>query len=95
MKESINKKKNNLIEKIDLPKDVLLNLPKITVVGKEEISIENHKGIEAFEKEFIKVKTNIGIVKVEGENFEILYIASETIVLSGKFKSISYEGISL
>ncbi|WP_024615109.1 sporulation protein YqfC [Clostridium sp. Ade.TY] len=95
MKESINKKKNNLIEKIDLPKDVLLNLPKITVVGKEEISIENHKGIEVFEKEFIKVKTNIGIVKVEGENFEILYIASETIVLSGKFKSISYEGISL
>ncbi len=95
MKESINKKKNNLIEKIDLPKDVLLNLPKITVVGKEEISIENHKGIEVFEKEFIKVKTNIGIVKVEGENFEILYIASETIVLSGKFKSISYEGVSL
>lgn len=95
LRESINKKKNNIIEKIDLPKDVILNLPKITVVGREEISIENHKGIDSFDKEFIKVKTNIGLVKIEGENFEILYIASETIVLSGRFKAISYEGIEI
>lgn len=91
LKDNIVNKKNNILEKIDLPKEILLNLPKITVVGKSEIYIENHNGIESFEREFIKVNTNIGIVKIEGEDFEILYIASETIVLSGKFKSISYE----
>ncbi|MGG7077956.1 sporulation protein YqfC [Clostridium sardiniense] len=90
MRESLVNKKNEILEKIDLPKDVIMGLPKITVLGDSEITIENHKGIESFENECIKVKTNKGIVKIDGMNFEILYIASETIVLSGKFKSINY-----
>lgn len=90
MRESIINKKNRILEKIDLPKDVVMDLPKITIVGDSEITIENHEGIESFEDECIKIKTNNGIIKIEGQNFEILYIASETIVLSGKFKSVDY-----
>lgn len=90
MRESIINKKNRILEKIDLPKDVVMDLPKITIVGDNEITIENHEGIESFEDECIKIKTNNGIIKIEGQNFEILYIASETIVLSGKFKSVDY-----
>lgn len=90
MRESIINKKNRILEKIDLPKDVVMDLPKITIIGDNEITIENHEGIESFEDECIKIKTNNGIIKIEGQNFEILYIASETIVLSGKFKSVDY-----
>ena len=90
MRESIINKKNRILEKIDLPKDVVMDLPKITIIGNNEITIENHEGIESFEDECIKIKTNNGIIKIEGQNFEILYIASETIVLSGKFKSVDY-----
>lgn len=90
MRENIINKKNKILEKIDLPKDVMMNLPKITILGDNEITIENHKGIESFEDECIRIKTNNGIIKIEGRNFEILYIASETIVLSGKFKSVDY-----
>ena len=90
MRESIINRRNKVLERIDLPKDVILNLPKITIVGDNEITIENHEGIESFEDECIRIKTNNGIIKIEGENFEILYIASETIVLSGKFKSVDY-----
>lgn len=90
MRENIINKKNEILEKIDLPKDVMMDLPKITILGDSEITIENHKGIESFENECIKVKTNKGVVEIEGINFEILYIASETIVLSGKFKSVNY-----
>ena len=90
MRESIINKKNRILEKIDLPKDVVMDLPKITIIGDNEITIENHEGIESFEDECIKIKTNNGILTIEGQNFEILYIASETIVLSGKFKSVDY-----
>lgn len=95
MKESLFNMQNELVEKLDLPKDVMLNLPKITVIGDEEILIENHKGIESFENEFIKIKTKCGVVEIAGKNFEILYIAAETIVISGKFKSINYEDATL
>lgn len=91
MKERIEKTREILAEKLDLPKDVMLNLPKITIVGDNEITIENHKGIILFERTIIKINTKVKIVNIEGEDFEILYIGDSTIAINGKFKSISYE----
>lgn len=91
MKERIEKTREILAEKLDLPKDVILNLPKITIIGNNEITIENHKGIILFERTIIKINTKVKIVNIEGEDFEILYIGDSTITISGKFKLISYE----
>lgn len=91
MKEKIEKSRELLTTKLDLPKDVVLNLPKITIIGNNEITIENHKGIILFERNIIKINTKEKIIDIEGENFEILYIGDSTIAISGKFKSISYE----
>ena len=91
MKEKIEKSRELLAEKFELPKDVVLNLPKITIIGNNEITIENHKGIILFERNIIKINTKVKIVNIEGENFEILYIGDSTITINGKFKSISYE----
>ena len=91
MKDKIEKTREILTEKFDFPKDVMLNLPKITIVGDSEIIIENHKGIILFERNVIKINTKVKIVNIQGEDFEILYIGDSTITISGKFKSISYE----
>lgn len=91
MKGKIEKSREILTEKLDLPKDIVLNFPKITIVGNNEITIENHKGIILFERNIIKINTKIKVIDIEGDNFEILYIGDSTITISGKFKSISYE----
>ena len=91
MKEKIEKTREILTEKLDLPKDVMLNLPKITIVGNNEVTIENHKGIILFERNVIKINTKVKVINIEGENFEILYIGDSTITINGKFKLISYE----
>ena len=91
MKDKIERSREIISEKLDLPKDVILNLPKITILGDEEITIENHKGIILFERNRIKINTKVKIINIEGENFEILYIGDSTITISGKFKVISYE----
>ena len=91
MKEKLEKTREILTEKLDLPKDVILNLPKITIVGNNEVTIENHKGIILFERNVIKINTKVKVINIEGENFEILYIGDSTITISGKFKLISYE----
>lgn len=91
MGERLSKKKTILIEKLDLPKDVVLDMPKIIVIGKEEVTIENHKGILTFSENEIRVNTKIGPISIKGGGFEILYIATSTIIISGKFASISYE----
>jgi sporulation protein YqfC len=91
MDNIISKVKENLAEKLDIPRDVILKYPKITVIGNNEITIENHKGIIAFKEDNIKVKSTIGTVNIKGMNLEILYISNVTIVLSGRFIAIEYE----
>ena len=91
MQRKIEKSREIIAETFDLPKDIVLNVPKITIIGNDEITIENHKGIILFERNVIKVNTKVKAINIEGENFEILYIGYSTITISGKFKSISYE----
>ncbi len=91
MQGKIERSREIIAEKLDLPKDIVLNVPKITIIGNDEITIENHKGIVLFDRNSIKVNTKVKVINIEGENFEILYIGDSTITISGKFKSISYE----
>ncbi|MGL5380827.1 sporulation protein YqfC [Clostridium sp.] len=92
MKDKLNKSREILVEKLDFPKDVILDMPKIVVLGDGEITVENHKGIATFERNMIKINTRVSPIIINGENFEILYIGNTTITISGKFKSIIYEG---
>ena len=58
--------------------------------ARNEITIENHKGIQIFEKNKIKINTNMAPIEIKGNNFEILYIAANTITIKGYFDSIEY-----
>lgn len=90
MESKFNRGKEIIVEKLDFPKDVLLDVPKIIVVGRNEVTIENHKGILVFEREKIKINTNMSPIEIKGSQFEILYIAASTITIKGYFDSIEY-----
>ena len=51
---------------------------------------ENHKGILSFDRDNTKIKTVIGILDIQGEEIEIVFIGGSTITISGKFKSLGY-----
>lgn len=95
MEDRINRGKEKLAAKLDLPADVVMDIPKIIVTGDLEITIENHRGILAFDQDMVKVNSRVGAIRVEGKSFEILYIGGSTITIKGRFKSISYEGMGL
>ncbi|MDS0524052.1 sporulation protein YqfC [Clostridium sp. SHJSY1] len=95
MESKKNKNKEAIIEKFKIPKDLILDIPKIIVTGDKEIIIENHKGIVSFEKNEIRINSRVGIIKIQGSSFEILYIGGDTITISGSFKAIFYEGNQL
>jgi sporulation protein YqfC len=84
--------KKGIAEKLDLPKAIVLNLPKISIIGNNEITIENHKGIILFEKEQVKINSGVGLISIQGSGFEILFMGGNTITISGKFKAVEYQG---
>lgn len=91
MESKLKKAKENLTRKLDLPQDIVFDLPKITVIGDSEITIENHKGIVLFEEKEIKINSGIGLISIYGDNFEVLFMGGRTLALKGFFKSIVYE----
>ena len=52
----------NKIDKIlELPKEIYSNIPKISILGFDEMVIENYKGILEYEEFFVRISTYIGI----------------------------------
>lgn len=91
MQHKFNKTKEIFADRMDLPKDIVMNLPKISVIGDSEITIENHKGIVVFDQNEIKVNSNIGLILIKGKDLEILFMESKTLTIKGKFCSVIYE----
>lgn len=84
--------KRNIADKLDLPRDIILNMPQIKVTGKSEIVIENHRGIVLFDENQIKINSGVGLISIYGSKFEVLFMGGSTITIGGRFNSIVYEG---
>ena len=93
MGRKVEKVKEHISDKLRLPRDIVMDLPKIIITGDSEISVENHKGVVSFQTEILKVNSKVGVIVIQGANLEILFIGGNTITIGGKFKSIQYEGL--
>lgn len=76
---------------IDLPKDLMLNLPRITLVGDLQMVIENHRGILGFDGCEVRILLERGSVRVAGENLTLRSIHADEIVVDGTIKALSFE----
>ena len=66
MKRKNDKVIKKLNEILDMPKEVISNVPKLTITGFQELLVENYKGILEYEDFFVRVNTYIGIVNING-----------------------------
>lgn len=82
--------KYSVIENFELPKEIMLNLPLLTIIGTEEARLENYKNIIEFTEEKIRINTNCGILKLEGKNLTISEITSNDICISGRLLKYEY-----
>ena len=63
----------------------------ITIVGFEEIIIENYQGILDYEEYFIRIKTHTGIINLNGYNFNLENLSNDDIKVTGKIEGIEFE----
>lgn len=80
--------KEKLTEALELPKEVVLNVPKITMVGSTNLVIENYKGVIEYDSSRIRINTGVGMLKMSGMKLVIKEITSEIIVIAGKITSV-------
>ena len=85
------KRKSNINQILEMPREIDNKEPKITIISFDEILIENYKGILEYEEFFIKVDTEIGIININGYKLTLEQITDEDIGIKGTIKSIELE----
>lgn len=78
-------------EFLEIPREVLSNIPKITITGFDEIMIENFKGILEYEDFFTRISTSIGNININGFNLKLNQMTDDDILVTGKIENIDFE----
>jgi len=91
-KESVKKigLKQRVTEILELPKEIVLNMPKLTMLGNGDLIVENYKGILEYDEGVIRLNTTSGIIKITGKNIYIKEITLESIMIFGEIQSLEF-----
>ena len=76
---------------LEIPREVISNVPKITVTGFDEVLIENFKGILEYEDYYIRINTSLGIININGFELKLENMTNDDIKVNGKVESIDIE----
>ena len=82
--------RKNVTEALELPKEIMLNLPLISLVGREEVTIENYKGILEYSEEMVRIGTAAGVLQLKGKELCLKQLSAECMVVTGKIENLSF-----
>ena len=85
--------KTLLVNFFGLPGEVLLDLPRLVMLGNNRMVVENHRGLLEYTEETVRIKTaQNGEIRVTGKGLNLLYMAREELGLAGRFLRIDLPG---
>lgn len=73
------------------PKDVSLNLPRLTAEGNKDLYIENYGALISFAPDEITVGGRKILVSVSGKSLEIKSLRRDDILITGEILHIEYK----
>ena len=77
---------------LDFPADVAGEGPKITIIGRRQILVENYISIVNFSEEEIRLETAEGDVCFGGKGLVLKVILSTELRIEGELSSLSFVG---
>lgn len=73
---------------LDMPQDVMYDLPRLTMIGDRQLYIENHRGVIHFSSEKLTLALSKGELEVTGSELVIRTIWTEEVFIEGIIKNI-------
>ena len=87
MKKGIREK---IAEMTDIPKDFMMNLPRVTILGNKEVYVDNYKGLLEYTQETIRLATTNKVIVIKGDGLMITRIVEEAVFVGGNIFSIEF-----
>lgn len=90
MRRLRHKIRNLAASALDLPEDLVHGVPRMVVTGKMRLSIENHRGVDLFTSELLRLKLEEGRLEVAGQNLVIRSILRDEVQIEGLIERIQF-----
>lgn len=90
-KKNLSRVKSNIVESLELPKDIVYGAVIVTAMGKNQVLIENYKGIIEYTTERVRLQTRNCQVTVAGKRLIIEYYTNEEMKITGFIQGILYD----
>ena len=82
--------RKNVTEALELPKEIMLNLPLISLIGQDEVTIENYKGILEYDEEQVRIGTSAGVLRLQGKGLCLKQLSADCMVVTGRIESLAF-----
>lgn len=84
--------RRRIADGFDASKEILLDVPKIVMLGDCEVVVENYRGIVEYTPTKIVLDANPREVRVLGTGLEMKSVAKEMLYITGKIESVGFVG---
>ena len=82
--------KSRITDATGMPKDVILGVPIISVIGQNEASVENYRGILEYTDKLIRIQTKLGKIHVTGRGLQIEHYNNDEMKITGHITIIEF-----
>ena len=82
--------KNFLVDKFDMPPEVMVKEYKLTLIARNKLIIENFGRIIEYTERRIRLTTKYGAMLIEGSNFSINNFGPDDIIIAGKIDGFEF-----
>ena len=76
---------------LEIPQDIVLDLPRITMLGNKQLLVENHKGIIEYTGVLVRIKLSQGELVITGSDLVIGNFQAEQLLVEGTLTDIKYD----
>lgn len=74
---------------LDLPQDVVQDLPRITMIGGVQLTVENHRGVLQFSPDSLVLAMEQGKLEITGKELVIRTIGKEDVYVEGQIVGVA------
>lgn len=75
---------------LEIPRDLVMDIPKVTMIGRNELLLENHRGIIEYRNDLLRINLSRGFLEIQGSNIEIKALTPEDISLVGDINAVIF-----
>lgn len=75
---------------LDIPTDVTADVGRVTILGRAELSVENHSGIVEYGSEVLRLKIADGELRISGSSLVLTLVNVDELRVTGRITAVQY-----